>query len=204
MEIQIPLPRHPCGKAEAGRQNAKCLALRSRKLTPCRRELQGAGHSRVAARRQTAANFSPLFQVAALCREAATMQNRADIPGIKPLGSRNMQKSLISRILPHPPAFYRGEGYQWRILYRLASLAVGLCRNMSEYVGIFLFFHPTVGPGDQKPQEAAPPGLLREDFASLYGQTRSNHFWPNRGEPRMGMPEIPFEFRCCGRLECLQ
>jgi len=109
-------------------------------------------HFRVAARRQTAANISPLFQSAALCRDAATANNLklfADVPAITPLGTRTMQKSLISRSLPHSPtssAFTpKGEGgIKSRILYSPASPCVGICRNMSEY---FIFFQAAGGQG---------------------------------------------------------
>jgi len=64
MEIQTSLlPRH-CGNAEVSRQNVECPAPGPRK-----------NNFRVAARRQTAANFSALFQSAALCRDAATANN---------------------------------------------------------------------------------------------------------------------------------
>ena len=122
MKIQPPLPRH-CGKVEIRRQNAECPAPKPRE-----------NNFRVAARRQTAANFPPLFQSAALCRGAATPNNLeilADVPGITSLEWRAMQKSPISRILPHPPAFApRGRGGKCGILYSSVPRRVGIRRNI--------------------------------------------------------------------------
>jgi len=136
MEIQTPLPRRPCGKAEARRQNVGCPAPKPRE-----------NNFRVAARRQTAANLStrPQFEPKSeALRHCASVAKKPSfrgpvtmiysyVPVLTPLGCRATQKSPISRILPHPPAFTPGEGgIKCRILYSPASLAVGLCRNMSE------------------------------------------------------------------------
>jgi len=58
-----------------------------------------------------------------------------------------MQKSLISRSLPHSPtssAFTpKGEGVSKSRIFLQPCFA--LCRNMSEYVGIFIFSKPPEG-----------------------------------------------------------
>ena len=111
-----------------------------RRPSPKSSERDCRNHFPVAARRQTAANFSPPVQTAALCRDAATPGNNvrfySDVPSITSLGWRAVQKSPISRILPHNPTSSRllpplREG-GWRILYSIRSFVspcVGLCRH---------------------------------------------------------------------------
>jgi hypothetical protein len=139
MEIQTPLsPRH-CRNAEVRRQNVECPTPKTCGI-----------YLRVAARRQTAANFSPLFQSAALCRDAATPKNQeilADVPAITPLGCRTTRKSPQFRIIPLNSTSFRllppwGRGGQMWIFIQLRAAS---CRNMSEY---FIFFQVAGGRGN--------------------------------------------------------
>jgi hypothetical protein len=108
MAIHTASPRH-YRKAEVRRQNVECLAPRPRN-----------GYSRLAARRQTAPNISPLFPTAALCRDAATktsMRIVADVPGITPLEWRAVQKSPFSSLIQCNPGYSSllppGGGGMW-------------------------------------------------------------------------------------------
>jgi len=104
-------------------------------------------HFRVAARRQTAANFSTLPQpklkklvALRLCASVAKTPSfrpvtriRSDVPALTPLATRTMQKPEIPLNSTSFLVLSQGKGgVKCRILNSPASPCVGICRNIFQ------------------------------------------------------------------------